>query len=146
MHKVMRGRSIALSIAAALLLVAGGCGSSSSSPTTPTPVTTTETFSGIVSHAATAGTPFTVGTTGTVTISLTSVAPLSTMSVGVGIGTLIGGDACGLAIAKNDNARAGATALSGTANAGSYCVLVYDSGNIPEDSSVSFEVQVVHPQ
>ena len=145
MHNVMSTPSIARSIAAALLMLAAGCGSSSS-PTAPTPATTTDTFSGIVTHSATTGTPFTVGTTGTVTISLTSVAPLAQMSVGVGVGTLIGTDTCGVAISKNDNARAGATALTGTANAGSYCVLVYDSGNIPEDASVSFEVQVVHPQ
>jgi hypothetical protein len=66
------------------------------------------------------------------------------MSIGVGIGTWVA-DACGGAIAKNDDARTGVTALTGTANAGTYCVLVYDSGNIPEDGSVSYQVQVVHP-
>jgi hypothetical protein len=48
-------------------------------------------------------------------------------------------------ISKNDNARAGVTALSGTATSGNYCVSVYDSGNVPEGWTVSFSVQVVHP-
>jgi hypothetical protein len=41
--------------------------------------------------------------------------------------------------------RAGVTALNGTATAGNYCVTVYDSGNVPDDWTVSFSVQVVHP-
>ena len=43
-------------------------------------------------------------------------------------------------VTKNDNARTGTAALAGTANAGSYCVNVYDSGNVPEESEVSYEV------
>jgi len=88
--------------------------------------------------------PFTVTTAGAVTIGLTSVAPLTTMALGVGIGTW-DGTTCSASVTKNDNARAGVTALSGTATPGNYCVNVYDSGNIPDGWTVSFTLQVSHP-
>jgi selenophosphate synthetase-related protein len=34
--------------------------------------------------------------------------------------------------------------LSGTATAGNYCVLVYDSGNIQDSSPVSYVITVAH--
>ena len=87
---------------------------------------------------------FTVGTTGALSITLTSVGPLSTMSLGVGLSSW-DGTACGTANSQNDNARTGTTALSGRAVAGNYCVLVYDSGNVQPNSSVTYTVEVVHP-
>ena len=47
-------------------------------------------------------------------------------------------------IAQNPNARLGATALTGTASSGNYCVKIYDSGNVPAGWTVSYTVQVVH--
>ena len=128
----------------AFLMTAAGCGSSASTPTTPTPATSTESFTGTVAHLGTSGHSFTVTNTGAVTITLTAVAPLATMSMGVGVGTW-DGTTCGASTVKNDNARGGSVSLTGTANAGSYCVNVYDSGNVPEDWEVSYEIQVVHP-
>jgi len=135
-----------LSIPLALFLFSAACASgTTSSATAPTAATTTDTFSGTVAALATTGNPFVVSADGPVTITLTSVGPLATMSLGVGVATW-DGTACGTApITKNDNARTGTTALSGTATAGNYCVTVYDSGNVPADWTVSFSVQVVHP-
>ena len=79
------------------------------------------------------------------TIELTSVEPLATMALGVGIATWDGANCGTTPISKNDNARAGVAALNGTATAGNYCVTVYDSGNVPDGWTVSFAVQVVHP-
>ena len=95
-----------------------------------------EMVSGTVADQGTAGHSFTVTTTGSVSITLTAVGPLTTISMGVGIGTW-NGTTCGVSVTKNDNARTGAAALAGTANAGSYCVNVYDSGNVPEGIGVS---------
>jgi hypothetical protein len=129
---------------AALSVLTGACTETTDSTlTTPTPATTTDTYSGTFAQLGAAVHPFTVTTTGTVTISLTDVAPLATMSIGVGIGTW-DGTTC-TSVSKNDNARAGSTALSGTVATGSYCVRVYDSGNIPDGASVTYTVQVVHP-
>ena len=139
---------ITLSLVIAIALAVAGCtsntASSATTATTPTAVTSTDAFSGTVGQSGTTGFPFTVSTTGAVTIGLTSVAPLSTMALGVGIATS-DGTTCGSSISKNDNARSGTSALAGTATSGSYCVVVYDSGNVPEGWSVSFTVQVVHP-
>lgn len=141
--KLLLPRAAVIIVTAAIAATAG-CGSDSSTATTPTPATTTETFAGTVDHLGTAGHAFTVGTTGPVTITLTAVGPLTTMSMGIGIGTW-DGTTCYASSTKNDNARTGVTALTGTANAGSYCVNVFDSGNVPEEWQVSYEVQVVHP-
>jgi hypothetical protein len=144
MYRLSIIRQLWLGSLAASAIIAAGCGSNSSTPTASTPVTTTESFDGTVDHASSSGNSFTVTTTGTVTITLTAVGPLTTMSMGVGVGTW-DGTSCGVSTIKNDNARTGAPALTGTANAGSYCVNVYDSGNVPVDGEVSYEVQVVHP-
>jgi hypothetical protein len=129
---------------AAVSVLSGACsGTADSTLTTPTPVTTTDTYSGTFAQSGAAVHPFTVTTTGTVTISVTEVGPLATMSIGVSIGTW-DGTTC-TSVSKNDNARAGSTAVSGTAATGSYCVRVYDSGNVPDGTSVTYTVQVVHP-
>lgn len=136
-----------LPVTLALALVAAGCGSddeSATTPTTPTPATVTETFQGAIAQGQTGSHAFVVSTTGAVTMGLTSVGPLSTMSLGVAIARW-DGTACGAAITKNDNARAAATALTGTATAGNYCVQVYDSGNVPEGWTVTYTVEVKHP-
>lgn len=132
--------------AAACVLATAACASSSSSPTTPasTPPTITETFTGTIAQTQSATYPFTVSATGSVQISLTSVAPLATMALGVGVTT--GGTPCGTTnTVQNTDARAGATALGGIMVAGQYCVAVFDPGNIPDSSSATFTVQVVHP-
>jgi len=136
----------ALSLAAVLALALGACGTEgdSTTSTAPTPATTTQTFSGTIDQLGSAVHSFTVSATGTVTIGLTSVGPLATMALGVGMGAWDGVN-CGTSIAQNENARAGSAALTGTATAGNYCVRVYDSGNIPEGWSVSYTVQVAHP-
>jgi len=81
---------------------------------------------------------------GPVEIELTTVAPLATLALGVGIGTW-NDTSCVSTIAQNDNARSGVVALRGTAAAGNYCIRVYDSGNVPEATAVTYTVQVVHP-
>lgn len=135
---------VMFSLATLLAVAVGACGDANQSvPTTPSPPTSTETFSGTLVQLGSASHPFTVSSTGPVTIGLTSVGPLTTMALGLGIGTWDGVN-CSTA-SRNTNARAGSTALSGTATSGNYCVRVYDSGNIPADWEVTYEVQVVHP-
>ena len=133
-------------LVAAVLAAAAGCGATTT-PTTPTttaPATTTETFSGTLAQLGVATQVFTVSATGTVDISLTSVAPLTTMALGVGVQTS-DGTSCATTITQNDNARSGASALKGTVAAGNYCVRLYDSGNIPAAGSADYTVQIVHP-
>ena len=132
-------------LVAVVLAAAAGCGAAA--PTTPTPVattTTTDAFSGTLAQLGSATQVFTVSATGTVDISLTSVAPLATLALGVGVQTSDGTN-CLTTITQNDNARSGASALKGTVAAGKYCVRLYDSGNIPASGSADYTVQIVHP-
>lgn len=134
-------------LAAAALAATAACGAAAT-PTTPTtpasPAIITDTFSGTLNQLGSATQVFAVAATGPVTISLTSVAPLTTMSLGIGVQTSDGTN-CLQTITQNDNARSGAAALTGTVTTGNYCVRLYDSGNIPVSGSVDYTVQIVHP-
>jgi hypothetical protein len=52
---------------------------------------------------------------------------------------------CTAANIRNDNARANTTALTGTSTTGSFCVNIYDSGNLPSTWTVAYTLQVTHP-
>jgi hypothetical protein len=139
-------RSLALvSLSGLVSLVGLGCSTEgTSTPVAPTaPVYTTENFTGTIQQTGVASHPFTVAVGGTLTMGLTSVAPLATMAIGVGIGSW-DGTTC-TALSNNDNSKAGVTALSGSVVVGSYCARVYDSGNIPAGGSATYTLQVVHP-
>ncbi len=122
--------------------------SNTSTPTTPTvtgPVTT-ETFSGSIDQGGSAVYSFAVKTGGlTVLAGYTSITPTSVTALGMGIATWDATTStCGLNQTQNDTAKAGSTALNGTADAGNYCIRVYDGGNIPTGVTASFTVQVQH--
>jgi hypothetical protein len=143
MTQCVRRRLVALLLTAALP-ACGACDSTSETSTAaPTPVTTTEAFTSTIEQLGSTTHTFTVAAAGTVQVKLTAVEPLATMALGVAVTT--GGTVCGSDIAKNDNARSGATALSGTAAVGSYCVRVFDAGNVPSATSVTYSVEVTHP-
>lgn len=132
-------------LAGVLLTMATACSSDGDSTgLAPDPIFTTDSFSGELSQQGTVAHPFTVSTAGNTSLSLTSVGPLTTMALGLAI-TSWDGSTCGTAAAKNDNARAGSVALNGTAVAGNYCAQVYDSGNVPANTTVTYTIQVVHP-
>jgi hypothetical protein len=124
-------------------LVDGACSKSAeSNPAAPDPETKVDTFSGnLVRSGATIHT-FTVSVSGAVAVGLTDVAPVATLALGVGVGTWDGTNCT--VVSTNDNARMGTTALSGTANAGNFCLRVYDSGTVPEGTTVTYTLQVGH--
>ena len=118
-------------------LAAGSCSKSAdSNPTAPDQVTKVDTFSGSLARSGAAIHTFTVSVAGAVVVGLTDVAPVSTLTLGVAIGTS-DGTACGI-VTSNDNARLNTTALSGTANPGNFCLRIYDAGSIPENTTVTY--------
>lgn len=121
-------------------LLAAGC-SDPMPPAAPTPVapTITETFSDTLLVLGSNTHQFTVGQVGGVKVTLNSVDPSA--AVGIGIGTSATG-AC--AVLSNTTAVGGASVqLSGTATvAGTFCVSVYDVGNLVEP--VTYTVTVLH--
>jgi hypothetical protein len=112
----------------------------SASPTTASG--TTETFSGSLGQQDTKLYTFTVSQAGTVSITLTSLSP-APVAVGLGIGTPNGTTSCTL-ISTIPSAMAGTTPqITVTENPGSYCVDIYDVGNLTGAST--FSVTIVHP-
>jgi hypothetical protein len=132
-------------VAAAALLALTACNKNSTTPTSPSaPAVTTDTFSSSIAQTGSVTHLFKVAATGELTVTLTSVSPLSTMALGVGMMTS-DGTGCLTTVTQNDNARTSAPALQGTAVAGNYCVRVYDSGNVPVSTTVTYTVTVAHP-
>ena len=142
-------RPCGLAIVSVLWLT--GCGSSSgSNVTTPTATTTatlaTDTFTGSIDQNGTAVFPFTVTSAGYGLLAgYTSISPATVAALGLGIGSWDGpSSTCSLNISQNDTGRSGSTALTGTPGSGSFCLRIYDAGNIPAGVTASFTVQVQH--
>ena len=88
----------------------------------------------------------TVAQTGTVSITLTSIGPPSTVAVSLGIGTPGGTTAaptCALASSISSAVAGSSPQMSVTENAGKYCVEISDVGNLT--ASVPFSITIVHP-
>ncbi len=143
--KRLATRGLALVTLTALLpVVLGACKKSSTATPAPTPPTpTTETFSGDVPQLGSAVHSFSVAATGSISITLTSMAPLATMAIGLAVGSW-DGTTCSV-ISQSDNVRVGTSGLTGTAVAGNFCAKVYDSGNIPDNTTITYTISVIHP-
>ena len=128
------------------LAFCAGCSSSNPSttttPTTPTPTTVTETFQGTLTPNGAATYYFTATDAGTVTATLTTVSPDSTIVLGISLGVW-NGTFCTPIIA-NDQAAQGAVITGTLAAAANLCVHIYDSqGNVV--SSEAYTITANHP-
>ena len=131
----------------AALLATGAAACESNNPTTPdpptTPSTTTETFSGSLNPNGAASFPFTVAAAGTITVTLTTVAPDATVPIGLSLGTW-NGTLCSVGSGLfNDNALQGAFVTGSASSLGSLCARVYDSGKVT--GAMTYSLTVVHP-
>ncbi|HZT77001.1 MAG TPA: hypothetical protein VFA27_10105 [Vicinamibacterales bacterium] len=133
-------------IAALAAVVAAGslvaCSNSSPSSTTaPTPAKTTDTFSGTVAVKGSDPHSFTVNAAGQVDVTLTAATP--NVPLGLSVGTS-GGSGCVAVAGGSVVTTAGTVAqLSGVLSPATYCVAVFDVGNLSQ--SVSYTVTVAHP-
>jgi hypothetical protein len=133
----------AATLAGTLLIaaLAAGCGSDSTTPTTPSaPGTMSETWSGVVAPDGQTSRSFTVNQSGAITVTLTSAG--TTFGLGVGLPRVTGGG-CRLAVAVNASSST-TPQISTQAEAGQYCVEVYDLGTITGDP-VGFALKIDHP-
>jgi hypothetical protein len=79
---------------------------------------------------------------GQVNVTLTVAGPPPTIYMGVGVGTP-SDTSCSILSNAQVLAQAGTTAqLTGTADAGTYCVVVFDAGN--QTAQVTYSVTVTH--
>jgi hypothetical protein len=126
-----------------LALAAAACGSNDpSTPTSPTtPTTVTETYTDSIGRNGARTHNFSSSSSGTVTATLTTLAPDSALVVGLSLGTW-NGSSCQLVI-TNDAATQGTVLTGGVSSLGSLCVRIYDVGNIT--TPITYEITVVHP-
>jgi hypothetical protein len=97
----------------------------------------TESWTGVLGAGGTASHSFITSQSGTITVTLTSSdVPLG---LGIGIPRAINGG-CRLATSQGD---AAGLAVSAPADAGSYCVEVFDDGSVGKQAA--FVVQIVYP-
>ena len=146
--------SAAIRACCALVAVIGvmsgvGCSGGSSGTTSvsgPSPTLVTETFNGSITRNGQAVHSFVVSSSGNqVLAGFTNMSPSSVTSLGLGIGSWdTASSTCGLNQSQSDAAKVGSTAVSGTANSGNYCLRVYDGGNIPDATTVTYTLQVQH--
>ena len=125
----------------------------SSSPTAPVEEeevveveTLTESFSGTLALGETSCHDFSTLQLGDIDMTITSLAPLDTLTVGMGIGTEDSESAEGCAIFASDSSvRVGDVLRSVQLAAGEYCLCVFDVGNIFASETVSYSAEVTHP-
>ena len=133
--------ALALVLAAAMSSLACNVLNDLTSPSTPTTSTSSETFSGSVGVQGAGRATFTTAKSGTVTVTLSVLS--ANVAVGLGIGTPSGATACTLT-SSNASTLAGSTPqITGTQPAGTYCVSVYDVGNLT--TTATFSIIVSHP-
>ena len=131
--------SVSLCLVIASLLVVG-CGDDNTS-TTPsnTSGTMSETWSSTVAPGGQSSRSFTVNSAGTIAVTLTAAG--AQLGVGVGLPRVTGG---GCRLGVSVNASAGSTPqISTSADAGQYCVQVYDLGTLTDP--VGFALKIDHP-
>jgi hypothetical protein len=129
-------------LALSLALGAAACGSDTATPTTPTtPVTVTDTFAGTLTPNGGASYAFTTAASGTVTATLATLSPNTTLIVGLALGTW-NGNACQIILSK-DSATQFSYIIGQASQANTFCVRIYDVGNVTDPQA--YEIQVNHP-
>ena len=118
-----------------LALMASACGGSPAQPTT-----ITDTFSGSFGQGGSDTHSFTVQQAGNVDVTLTVEGPVTTLTIGLGVGNW-NGSTC--SIVGGTNAVQG-TVFSGTATPGTLCVQVWDVGNVVSPTVVTYTITVAH--
>jgi ABC-type transport system substrate-binding protein len=117
-----------------------GCGDNTT-PTTPgnTSTAMSETWSSVVAPGGQSSRSFTVNSSGTINVTLTAAG--ATLGLGVGLPRVSGG---GCRLGVSVNAAGGSTPqISTAADAGQYCVQVYDLGTLTDP--VGFALKIDHP-
>jgi hypothetical protein len=136
----------------AMAALAGACGNVVA-PTVATGTPITETFTGTLNPASTTVHPFVSALTGgPVTVTLTTVGPDATKTVGFSLGTYNATLAVCTVVFDNPAALQGAVFTATASTAGVYCARMYDNGTVAaavadgSADSFSYIITVVHPQ
>ena len=133
--------TVLASLAFATALTAAACGDDDPLPSDPTPpASITETFSDTLTPNGGRTHTFVAERAGDVVATLSTLAPETETTVGLGIGTW-NGVTCNVVIA-NDSAAVNASVIGSATGTGSLCVRLYDVGKLT--TSVDYTVTVQH--
>jgi hypothetical protein len=99
------------------------------------------TFSGTVPRDGLSAHSFTILRAGSVTATLTRLGPASGQAIGFGLGTPTGAGNCAL-VETLDAAHVTAE-LGGTLRTGTYCVAVYDAGEVTAAEPLDYTISVI---
>ena len=129
-------------LAVVLALGAAACGNdTTTTPTPTTPATVTDTFAGTLSSNGAASYAFTTASSGLITATIATLAPDTTVVVGLALGTW-NGNACQVVLSK-DQATMLSYVQGQASQANTFCVRIYDVGSL--SAPASYELQVNHP-
>ena len=129
----------------AILALTPACGDTTVGPQ-PTPTPVTDPFTGTLATNGAFTHTFSVSAAGSVTATLTTVAPDATVAVGFQLGTFNTINSTCSAVISNDAALQGAVETATAQTAGTYCVRIYDAaGTVKADTPVNYTITVVHP-
>jgi hypothetical protein len=112
-------------------------------PSNPSAPATTITFNGTLARNGAATTTFTATAGGTVTATLTTLAPDAALPVGLSLGAWTG-SACQVSGISNDAAVQGTVVTGTVTSAAALCVRVYDAAE-KVTAPMTFTVTIVHP-
>jgi hypothetical protein len=131
----------------ALAAFGAACGNSNSTTTAPSTTSspTTETLNGSMAPKGQAIRTFTATQAGTVSVTLASAGPPSTIVLGLGVGieSTTTGDIC--QFSRTVNTPAGTTPqITVSVDAGKYCAGTYDIGNVGT-AGITVAITVTHP-
>ncbi len=117
------------------------CGNGTSTPTAPSTTTKTgpESWSTTLAPGGTSSRSFTVTAAGTINVTLESAG--STVGLGVGLPRVTGGG-CRLGVSVTTGGGS-APQITTQADAGQYCVQVFDLGTLTDP--ISFTLKIDHP-
>jgi hypothetical protein len=126
----------------AAVMLTSGCGDDDPVTPNPTPlIPVNEAFEGTLTPFSARNHPFDVQNPGTVTVTLTSITPDTTI-VGLDLGTWTG-TFCQINVSR-PSAGMGATILGTATAAGALCVRIYDVEPDGLPASVTYVINVSH--
>jgi hypothetical protein len=117
-------------------------GTTPTEPTPPAPVyeLKTSTFTGKVTTGGSVGFPFTVVNPGDISLSITELAPVSTLTMGLALGSWdAAASTCTQQLTTN-TATVNVVFAANPSAPGEYCVGIFDIGNVQVSSDFALKV------
>ena len=122
--------------------IACGAAPTEPTPTPPAPVyeLKTSTFTGKVTTGGSAGFPFTVVNPGDISLSITELAPVGTLTMGLALGSWdAAASTCTQQLTTN-TATVNVVFAANPSAPGEYCVGIFDIGNVQVSSDFALKV------